>query len=58
MLNGEYEIKAKKAGINNFVYKARRPFHPKRLWNLVEGSTLDSCVRSKVIIHTYIYIYS
>lgn len=34
-------------GISSFVYRARRPFHPVRLRDVVEGESLDDVCRSK-----------
>lgn len=34
-------------GISSFLYQARRPFHPQRLMDALEGPDLDSVLRSK-----------
>jgi G3E family GTPase len=47
VMRGEFVAQAKAMGVNNFVYRARRPFHPARLWDLIEQDVFDSVVRSK-----------
>ncbi|GAB4515024.1 MAG: zinc metallochaperone GTPase ZigA [Anaerolineae bacterium] len=34
-------------GVSSFVYRARRPFHPARLMDILESDLLDSVIRSK-----------
>jgi G3E family GTPase len=34
-------------GIESFVYRARRPFHPAKLYRLLTGAALDKVIRAK-----------
>ncbi|GAA4418717.1 zinc metallochaperone GTPase ZigA [Acidovorax lacteus] len=45
-LRGEHTPETEEYGISSFVYRARRPFHPKRFFHLVE-SEWPGVVRSK-----------
>jgi G3E family GTPase len=38
---------AEEHGIHSFIYRARRPFHPLRLFDTLESDRLDSVLRSK-----------
>ena len=45
-LRGEHVPESEQYGITSFVYRARRPFHPQRFWNLIHSSW-QGVLRSK-----------
>jgi G3E family GTPase len=45
-LRGEHVPETVEYGITSFVYRARRPFHPQRFWNLIH-SEWEGVLRSK-----------
>ncbi|RFA25769.1 hypothetical protein CAI21_18570 [Alkalilimnicola ehrlichii] len=45
-LRGEEQSESDEYNIRNFVYRARRPFHPRRFWELVQ-SEWPGVIRSK-----------
>jgi G3E family GTPase len=47
---GEHEHQFERYGIETFVYRSRRPFHPQRLADLLGGDGLEHVLRSKGFI--------
>lgn len=47
---GAEDSESDEYGISHFVYRARRPFHPERFWNLIQDELLESVIRSKGIV--------
>jgi G3E family GTPase len=46
-MRGTHVPESVEYGIRSFVYRRRRPFHPKRLWDVVYGSWIEDVIRSK-----------
>ena len=46
-IRGEHIPESDQYGISSFVFRARKPFHPERLWNLIGEGGFDGVLRSK-----------
>ena len=48
-LNNELTPETEEYGINSFVFRDPRPFHPQRLWDLIQNKWPSNVIRSKGI---------
>jgi G3E family GTPase len=49
-LEGEHTPETEEYGISSFVFRDHRPFHPKRLWDLISTNFPKSVIRSKGLL--------
>lgn len=48
-LNGTHVPESEEYGINSFVFREPRPFHPERFWNYIQQNWPQNVIRSKGI---------
>ena len=46
-LQGEHVPETEEYGISSFVYRAWRPFHPQRFWEMINSDAIEGVLRSK-----------
>lgn len=47
VLRGQESPEVEEYGMSHLAFRARRPFHPERLWNFLHGATMARVIRSK-----------